>query len=445
MGVSPKSAALVNTHGASSRGVQADGTYCIYASTSGKKEDEFIKVLAAGSPTDQFVASLNTEQVIVLAATPAPTASLDDSDPTKQWLQKLDSSASGSLTLDNTTQKNIESFEITLSDKWPLTFSSASDVLLFTFGTASDLIGGDTGARIDPPGINTGGYMLACGLHFSETSDISNATVEELFNYAGLADMVPLLPSGLAAVGVALTKSEAAKSPKRNALWFAPKYDMQSTIRLQFQLSNTELLQDILTTTLKGFTLTSADAICKKKAVLAETTAGNVPVDQGSVAFAIECSVKATDGAAVSMTAGIEFQPSQMTLTFMFLSADPLTGLLKWLASLLDDSELESFVTTILNKKEGSSTSLISAFTLRRMTIGLDTSDPQTSKLSEVAFDIEISANFGRTGTGANDPVVFLISYNWDAMLGGFGTLTGQLWNSKIHIPFETEKNDWRT
>ncbi|KAK5996411.1 hypothetical protein PT974_01745 [Cladobotryum mycophilum] len=423
MGVSSAPAALDNAPGDSTQG---SGLYYIYASSASQQPSQTIKVLSSGSSTDKFVGALKNK-VIILSSAPSPTASLDSSDETQSWFQKLD--ATGSLSLDSSGQQ-IENFVFTISTPWSLTFSSASDVLLFTFGTSSAAAGGDTGSRIPAPGINSVGDMLTCGLDFTQTDEIDTA-LKNLFTYAGVGDMIDDLPSAMSDLPVKLQKPTSTDSPKRNALWFVPGADLQTTIRLQFQIPAFNTLQDLLGTSLKGFTVTSADVICKKKTILATTEEGDAPMELGEVAFSIECSVQAgTAGAtAVAMAAGLEFLSTGINITFTFLSQNPLTGLLQWLAWLIGDDTLESFVTDALNKEENG-TKLLPDFTLRRMTIGLETvTDPETPTLSTIAFDIEVSANFGGGDTAS--PVVFLLSYNWSNELGGFGTLDGQLWNSK--------------
>lgn len=407
-----------------------DDNYCIYASTAGHQPGPNIKILSTSS-ADTFVASLNKNQEIILSAAPNPTADFIDSDETIQWFKKLDPAASGSLTLDLTGDKNIESFLFSFSATWPLTFSSASDILIFTFGGQSQLIGGDRGgARIDPPGVDGAGQMLTCGLDFTQTNDIS-AKISDLFKFVGATAMLKYLPKGVPDLEAVLKRPTLQDTPQRNALWLVPGSDMQTTIRLQFKVPVFTALGDILKDSLKGFTVNETYAVCKKKSVLAQTEEGEQPVDQGEVAFSIECSVQAgTEGApAVPMVAGVEFYPSGINLTLMFVSEDPLTGILKWLAWLIGDDSLESFVNNIQGKEENGN-KLFSAFTLRRLTIGLDTlKDPKKPTLSSFAFDIEVSANFGRGSK--SDPAVFLISYNWTSSTGGFGTLSGQLWNGE--------------
>ncbi|RYP91655.1 hypothetical protein DL770_002221 [Monosporascus sp. CRB-9-2] len=401
---------------------RADELYYIYASSAGKTPSDEIYVLEEGSSTDTFVAALNDSKVIILSSAPAPTASLDSTDETKKWLQQLDSTATGSVTVDDL--KGVESFQFQLTQPWPLTFSSASDVLLFTFGPPPG--GTDTG-RIPPPGIDITGEMLTLGLDFVQTADISGNKLRDLFVYAEASGMIDYIPNVLLDLDVTL-KAPGQEDPKRNALWYVPASDKRITMRLQFQVPSFGPLQDILGASLKGFALKSTDIVFSKDMMLVETESGQKPLFQGSVAFIVECSVKgdSSDDPEVSTTAGIELSESAISLTFMFESKDPLMGILKWLASLIGDDSLESLVDDILNKEENGA-KVFPDFILRRMSVSLDTKDPNQWKLYSFSFDIEVSANFGR-GSGSN-PVVFLISYDWNRILGGFGRLAGQLWN----------------
>ncbi|KAK6860469.1 hypothetical protein PG995_004105 [Apiospora arundinis] len=438
MGSSSSPTGLAKPAQGSSPVPTGDAKLCyIYASSSGKGPADNTTVLASTSKADSFVASLNKDEVIILSGPPGPTASFDDSDETKKWFQQMDKGATLYLTVsDDPPPKDIKSFLVTLSEPWPITFSSAADVLSFTFGAdLEDPL--HPKARIQPPGINSTGNTLVCGLDFAKTKDITDTKLGDLFKYAtgGLVANFP--PKKLAELKVTLKNPGKSAKPRRNALWFTPGSDRRVDIRLQFQLSVFGPLQTLLGSALKGFTLTSADIIYRKTSLSAETEDGKTaPIASGSVVFDIECNVKgsATDGPQVNMAAGVEFSPSAISLTFMFTSANPLTGILRWLADLIGDSNLESFVTGILNKQESGS-KVLADFFLRRLTIGLNMKDPENPKLSSFSFDIEVAANFGRSSTP--NPVVFLISYQWDSFSGGFGTIGGQLWNDF------TSASDW--
>ncbi|KAM0457120.1 hypothetical protein ACHAPV_006759 [Trichoderma viride] len=430
MGVASTQGALVRAGGDASRVIENGKAYTIYASTASKQPGEDVQILKADTPTDKFVASLNKDQAIILAKAPNLTAGLGDADKTKKWFQSFDAGATGTVSLDNINDKNIESFTVSLTAPWALTFSSALDVLVFTFGSASDLIGGGTEPRFVPPGINANGKMLTLGLDFTTTNDITGVKLGDLFKYVGSQRMVDyFLPKKLSGLPLTLKQPGKDDEPKRNALWLVPGADMTTTIRLQFQFAQLTYLQDLLNIGLKGLTVTSADAICKRKLVLGKTDKGDLPVDQGTVALSIGCTVKGSSANApeVKMIAGVTFGQRSLSLTFVFLSDSPLKGLLVWLAELIGDPSLEEFVTGLLNKKEGSR-GVLSAFTLRRFTVRLETESGKYSpKLAQFAFDIEVTASLGTAQGGK--PAVFLLSYHWNRISGGLGTLEGQLWN----------------
>ncbi|KAI1277735.1 hypothetical protein F5Y07DRAFT_84541 [Xylaria sp. FL0933] len=398
-----------------------DSPYYIYASSSGKTPGENVNVLAEGSPINTFVSTLNDDKAIVLSSTPNPTAPLDSTDETLKWFQQLDSTATGSVTVDQA--KVVQCFSLELQTPWKLTFSSTAEVLLYTFGPPP--AGAEN--RIPPPGIEVDGQMLTLGLDFQKTVDVStNNTLRDLFENAGAAGMVDYVPSELLDLAVTLDAAEGNQVPSRNAIWYVPASSKCIVMRLQFQVPHFDLLQDVLGTTLKGFKLTNAQIIFYREMMLAETDSGSQPLFDGSITFSVECSVQGGGSDEVPATAAIELSESSISLTFLFESEnDPLSGILKWLASLIGDDTLESFVSDILGKKE-SGTDIFSHYILRRMKVSLDTLDPANRKLSSFSFDIEVSANIG--GGPASRPTVFLLSYNWDRLNGGFGQLTGQLW-----------------
>lgn len=432
MGVASTEGTLVRAGGDASREIQNGKTYTIYASTASQQPGDDVQILKADTPTDKFVATLNEEQAIILSEAPNLTAPLADTDKTRKWFQGFDAGATGSVSLDNLTDKNIEKFTVSLTAPWALTFSSAVDVLVFTFGASSDLIGGGTKPRFIPPGIDTDGKMLTLGLDFTTTKDITGVKLGDLFKYVGSQNMVDyFLPKKLSALPLTLKQPGKEDDPKRNAMWLVPDADMTTTIRLQFQFEQLTYLQDLLSIGLKGLTLTNADAVCKRKLVLGQTDKGDVPVDQGTVALSIGCKVKGSKEGApeVKMVAGVEFGARSLSLTFVFLSESPLKGLLMWLSELIGDEGLEDFVTGLLSKKEGSH-SVLSATTLRRFSVGLETESGKYSpKLARFSFDIEVTANVGTAKTGK--PAVFLLSYRWNRSEGGLGTLEGQLWNGE--------------
>ncbi|KAF5590580.1 uncharacterized protein FSUBG_10796 [Fusarium subglutinans] len=429
----------------SSRALEASdaATYSIYASSAGQRPGDNIQVLAPGSNLDNFVAGLNPSKSIILSSAPDPAASFHDSDETIKWFRDIDPGASGSVTVDGTAAKSIESFQFSLPQPWPLEFSSASDVLLFTFGSTGLLGSDETGSRIEAPGIDSTGNMLICGLDFANMKDITGVTVKDVFKNANQEGMTDFIPLAVLALEVSLEKPPADVPPMRNALWFVPSANKRLQTRLQFQLSDFDALQDLFSIALGGLIIESADVVYKSKTQLGVTENGEMPISHGQVAFSIGCSLRDAKS-PVSMLAGVEFTTTTIDFTFMFLSPDPLAGILQWLAGLAEDEEVETVVNEILGKEEGGG-KVLPAANLRRLRIGLDTrKDPQNPRLGSFSFDIEVSANFGRGDS--KDTPVFLITYNWNRSIGTYGTLSGQLWNdfdASVDLDLEPEGEKW--
>ncbi|KOS19910.1 hypothetical protein ESCO_005590 [Escovopsis weberi] len=183
---------------------------------------------------------------------------------------------------------------------------------------------------------------------------------------------------------------------------------MQTTVRLQFQIANFGDLQTLLSDVLSGFTLVSADAICKKKVVRAQTVEGEAALDQGSVALALKCSVQAPGAESVSLEAALEFFPSAMALTFDFPSNGSFSGMIKWLASLIGDSTLETFVNDILGKQENG----------RKPYLGDVAIDASFDWGNGSAFNllVSISAGIEPSATSVNkNPALFVGSLAYDS------------------------------
>ncbi|KAJ4007417.1 hypothetical protein NW752_007603 [Fusarium irregulare] len=395
-------------------------TYNIYASSANKEPGDSIRVLSAGSPTDKFVESLNSDKVITLSDTPDPTASFDASDQTLQWFKNIDDDATASLSVG---EKDIESFEFKFSKPWPLVFSSASDVLLFTFGSTGLLSGDPTGSRIEPPGIDSSGAMLTCGLDLTKMEDIDEVSVKDIFKAASRGDMIQYVATAVLILPVTLRTPDEKATPKRNALWFAPSDAKRVVTRLQFQLPQFKALQDLFSPSMRGLVIDSADIVYKSKVALEDDKA----FTSGEAAFSLGCSLNSADD-VVSMLAGVAFNPSTIDFTFTFITPDPLAGIPKWLSNLVGDPSVESGVDELLCKEEGGAKVFPNA-TLRRLQMSLDTThDKEDPKLGSFCFDVEVTANFGK---GQDDkPPIFLITYEWNRASGTVGTLAGDLWNS---------------
>lgn len=434
-GQGPLEAPVASSDGLVTTTSQDGNKYFIYSSTAGKSATASVQVLEAGSSSDKFVSVLNQDQVIILSGSPNPTAEFDKTDTTAAWLALLDSNATASITVDSSTAaKPISSFSIQFKAPWTLVFSSATDVLLATFGAASDLIGNGSGARIPPPGLSTDGAMLTCGLDFTQTPQVENCKIGDLFKFAGLAPLAETLPKAIMAMEANLDKTPDINMPRqRNALWLSPKSDMHTTIRLQFHVGVIDELDRLLGSALKGLMLENAIAVCNRTSVLGQTINGPKAVEKGSFAFSVQASVQAgiPDAPKVEFEPAIEFFETSILLTVLFQSRDTLTGILKWLAWLIDEQgTLDNLVQGLLEKEESGSR-VFPEFYLKRAIIRLDTSKSQANPVLDMfSFDIEVSTSFGR-GSDTTSPAIFLISYTWSREIGGLGTLSGQFWNGK--------------
>ncbi|KAF4999150.1 hypothetical protein FDECE_11586 [Fusarium decemcellulare] len=189
--------------------------------------------------------------------------------------------------------------------------------------------------------------MLTCGLYFAQMEDITGVKLKEVFEKANPGGMTEYVPDAILNLEVTLKKPDADAQEER------------------LVLSLFEALQDLFSIALKGLVIEGADVVCKTKMLLALTENGEKPLSDGEVAFSMECSVNSA-GSTVSMLAGVEFTPSTIDFAFMFLSPDPLTEMLRWLAGLAEDDAVETVVDELLNKEENG-TRVLPGATLRRL------------------------------------------------------------------------------
>jgi hypothetical protein len=391
------------------------------------------RILPTGSPIDKFVDAIS-DKAINLTSRPQSNkeSSADNDDPTVKWLQRIDDKSQLSLHFDANADLNVESFQVELTKPWPMRFSSSADDLNGTFG-------GQEG-RITALGLDRDGIWLTCGLVTSAA--VIKSTVLDLFEYAGITDGKDWLPSVL--LPLAVTLDPAQGKGKRNAFWFRPSNSWQTVVRLQFSLDVKDSLQGLVGSVLKGFTIKSADVICKRNHILSNTTTGLKAFNNGRVLFALDCSIQAPSPNArkVELAAGCEISDSSITITLMLnngdseqekqpadtnsdLTAAPLVGVLRWLGSLLSE-DLEKYIKDLATKD-----SFLSRIHLRRVSVTLDLLQGRDKpRFSGVKADFEVSAKFGKPEPTTR-PVVFLLSYTWNRIWGGAGGLRGQLWNGK--------------
>ncbi|KAI0901553.1 hypothetical protein F4806DRAFT_490030 [Annulohypoxylon nitens] len=378
----------------------ADGKFKIYSSKLTPDPNEEYKKLVEGTGIDNFVSTL-INQVMILKTLPTDSnliVPFDVSDNLATWMKFQDPAAEFSLSFDNASDKNIQSFGFHLTKPWGLTFSSSTEALLFSFGPNVGL----EGPRVPIPGVNEDGTMLYFGLD-PRYSNIATSTIKGLFDFAGIRSSPP---SVLANWTVSLEKE--GSSPKRNALWFSPVNYYQSIVRLQFSLdaTNTTQFQEFIAGSLPSFKFEGVDVICKK--VLTSATSGGklVAVESGEVSIEAHCSIT-PKGKELKMSAGISFYSRRYDLTLMLDSDDALSVILEWLAELAGVDT--SFIQPLLDNGGLFGKSLF----LRQIKVSLEaTEGGKETKIASFSLDIEAKTTLGQAKDQPN-PVVFLLNYSW--------------------------------
>ncbi|KAK3944843.1 hypothetical protein QBC46DRAFT_251239 [Diplogelasinospora grovesii] len=396
---------------AADSGLGDDGKYHIYSSKSGQTPSDTAHVL---SPTPENIdnyLSLLPDQGITLAAKPSGTSAvLDAGDKWSTWFTNWDKSGEVSVTYDNATDLNIQSFEFRLKAPWDITFSSSGAALKFAFG--ADPISGDS--RVHSPGMLDEGTPLYFGLDPKATTSDPESTVADLFAFAGLDSLGKSLPvKGLALLKTTLKRNNAGE--KRNALWFSPEQQLKTTMRLEFELDEAKVLEDALTSVLPGLAFQGFSIATKKAMVLGETSNGKEPIPVGDVQFEIHCSVESVD-----MLLGLQVTQSTLDLTFKMLSKDAFAGIVSWVIRLLpSDAGVDSIGGILDNLFKNH-------IFLHRLEVSVDVSESKPS-LSALSVDIEVAGAFGQ-GSNQGQMPTFLVSYNWTAGTGGLGSVNGDLW-----------------
>ncbi|KAI1098286.1 hypothetical protein F4804DRAFT_132081 [Jackrogersella minutella] len=399
-----------------SSSLEANGKFKIYSSRATPDPGDETKVLEEGTGIDNFVTIL-TKQVLILKTPPTNSnlvVPFDATDDLSTWMHFLDPTADFSLTFDNITDRNIQSFEFHLTKPWDLTFSSSTEALLFSFGPGVGL----EGSRVPSPGVTEEGKMLYFGLD-PKRSHTATSSIKELFDFAGIRSSPP---SVLADWKVSLEEENSV--PKHNALWFSPVNYYQSIVRLQFGLdaTNTAQFQDFIADSLPSFNFEGVDVICKKVLTSAKSNGKPIAVDSGEVLVQAKCSIT-PKGKELKMTAGISFYSRRYDLTLILDSDDALGVILEWLAELAGVDM--SFIQPLLDNGGLFGENLF----LRQIKISLEaTSGGKKTKLASFSLDIEAKATIGKA-KDKPDPVVFLLNYSWRANGAKWGSVKGSLWN----------------
>ncbi|KAI1198695.1 putative transcriptional activator srcap-like protein [Nemania serpens] len=390
------------------------GKYYIYSSKSGKSPGDDTKVLSESEANLDNFLGLLPDRGITLSTRPSDNvAELDDSDEWKTWMTNWDPNCTLSITVDNSTNLNIQSFEFHLTTPYEVVFSSGADPLLFCFGT---------GAKIPSPGMYNDGSPLYFGLD-PVKSKAATTSIKDVFAFANLDGAAQRLPGPVAELKATFNPTNG--SEKRNGFWFTPDKQLETTIRLQFSIDDADKFQDILENKLPGLQFTSVSLICKKAIALADQDEDEDALTTGGIAFEISCSITPSGGSGISMTLGLEVSETALDLTFNVkdpLHGDVFTSIITWLLDLLPSDGGVGDIKKILDNGD-----IFQGYIHpRRLKIGLDTTKGSPT-LSSVNVDIEVSGKFG---TGANTQrAPFLVSYSWYAGGGPLGVITGSFWN----------------
>lgn len=422
------------------------GKYRFYGSKATDPSHDDAQALDVGSNIDNFANRL-PDNSITLNSVPAGNdeniIQFDDSDDLAKWMTNLDPKGTFELTLKKNPDPgkgpwDIIAFSFQLTSPWNVVFSSGEEALRFSFESIF---------QVPVPGLEPDGAMLYFGLDAEKTPHDLSSTIKELFDFSGSL----LKPNSIIADWKVTLKLQSKESKgasersnedtgaggKRNGLWISPTKALQTVTRLQFSLGDADktTFNDIISKPLKGFTLESLDAICKKTLVLTETNSGNKAVSQGQVMFVAECKI-ASGGKEVPVVASIEFYAFNYNIVIQLNSKDAFQGILLWLTNLVPGLDL-TFIKTFLLESDIFKDKGVYP---RQITVTLDCdSEGKNTKLASFSFDIEVEAGFGQTppeqpGASTMTPV-FLLSYNWSRGGPKWGILQGRLWNCKSKPP----------
>lgn len=393
-----------------------EAKYTVYSSDAGKQSADDNFILPENTLINTFVSKLETK-CIALASKPEAGAQtpFDSSDKLAEWFSKLDEGGTYSLVLDPALpekDKALQSLTFEFTTPWNLQFSSSAEALKSSFG--------DQGSTIELPGVDAQ-PMLYCGLVTPE-SDVKS-TIKEVFEYVGLSDVVEDLPSILGDLTVTLAPGQIAGN--RNALWFEPAFDLQTTIRLQFKIDVQDDLEKLFHDVIPGFKITEAAVVVKKVLIRGTTADGPIGVDKGDIKFEVDCIISNADKKVnVGMKAGIECSRTSITLTLRTEKTGALEGIMTWLGELV--SADVGAITSLFGE-------IFDGLNLQQVVIGLSIADDKDKpKLDSFRIDMEVAGNFGEVD---GKKPVFLASFVWRAgRYRGMGsTIRAELWNCKFN------------
>ncbi|TWU71091.1 hypothetical protein ED733_002692 [Metarhizium rileyi] len=394
------------------------GKYYIYSYASGKSADSNTKVLSQNEANlNSFLDQLPDKCIILSQQPPETVAELDTSDAWKIWMTNWDTSCTLSMTVDDRTSMNIQSFEFGLTTPYELAFSSRPDALMFSMGGSA--------AAIPPPGIKSEGEdsMLYFGLDPSKSKPFTTS-IKDVFSFANLGSGIKQFPDLVTGLEATFNPTEA--NEKRNAIWFAPGNNLRTIIRLQFAIGDAEGFQKVLADELEGLSFTTIALICKKETILGDADTAEEAVSLGTIMFEIGGSITPKGKTGIDIILGLEVSETEMELTINMSdpsNEDILTDIIDWLLDLLPQGSGVDGIQTLLSKGD-----IFKGYIhLRRLRITLASTGQATPKLSSVMVDVEVSGTFGNGNKAQRVP--FLLSYSWDAGAGQLGSIVGDFWN----------------
>ncbi|EFY85733.1 putative transcriptional activator srcap-like protein [Metarhizium acridum CQMa 102] len=390
--------------------------YYIYSYDSGRRPDPNTKVLFQDEPNlNTFLDQLPDKGITLSQQPPDKVAELDASDAWKTWMTNWDANCALSITVDDNTSMNVQSFEFHLTTPYDLAFSSGPDALIFSLGTNA--------SGIPPPGIQSDGSTLYFGLDPGKSKAV-NTTIKDVFSFANLEDGIEQFPDLVTGLEATLDPTEA--NEKRNAIWFTPGKYLSTTIRLQFGIKDTEGFQKLLADELQGLEFTNIELICKKETILGDADTEEEAVSIGTIVFETSGSITPKGKTGIDIILGLAVSKTQLDLTINVndpANENVFTDIIAWLLDLLPQGSGVDGFQTLLEKDD----IFKDYIHLRRLRIILASTGQGSPKLSSVKVDVEVSGNFGNANKAQRAP--FLVSYSWDANAGQLGSIVGDFWN----------------
>lgn len=301
------------------------------------------------------------------------------------------------------------------SDTFPyLQFTTESTITENTFGSTQHIL---------PSGLLKDRSVLVFGLAPSQSSqDVSLGT---LFDFVGLESLQenPL---------IRLLTTPTFKIPstledlrmKRNAIWFIPSYDYNTTVRLEWELSSEthKQLNEILRPV--HLEVGKTTVIARRSSSWSTNGDETQIISNGNIVFRTAIAI-----GKINLDATFELtkKTTTLTLTVNTRTKDILSSVLEWISGVIGVPATSFDFVSLQNKSFGSSS--LGEFDFRRITIEL-VKDSETKKISVGNFklDMEVSINH-QTG-----PTLFMLSYVYQQ--GDGSSVKAILWCRKCSSEF---------